>query len=304
MRFVARPAGSEPACLSNPGKAIRDEKRSAAKYYFRLDYTAPEFKSFKFTAYRMHEVSIALADIFRHKCAYCERDIRAGGDSEIEHFRPKGGVEGEAHPGYWWLTYSWLNMLPSCKSCNQRRLAHVLENAVSPEEFDRLLNSTPTVSHGKQNYFPIAGLRAVHRKDDLTAEDPLLIDPTIRDPADHLTWDHDGPQVLVKPRMIEGVPDRYGKESIKAYALNRVNLVHRRIAVMKTLRAQRTRVLQRLARTAQDDPGWHAALHDALEDAHFMRTAYGEDQEFTAMAAAFFDDFEAELHGMQVAAAA
>ncbi len=299
MRFVIRPPGSEPACLSNPGKMVRDERRAAARYYFRKDYAAADFTAFPFKAYRLPEVSIALAGIFRSKCAYCEREIRAGGDSEIEHFRPKGGIEGEAHPGYWWLAHSWLNMLPSCKACNQRRLVHILENAVSLEDFERLLNSPSKESYGKQNYFPIAGVRAIHRKDKLSAEDPLLIDPTVRDPAQHLSWDHGGgAQVIVRARTIAGTPDPYGKESIKAYALNRVHLVRRRSAVLKVLRAQRARVLQKLSRTLTDSVGWQAALEEARDDASYMRAMYDEDQEFTAMASAFFEDFEAELAAM------
>lgn len=58
-------------------------------------------------------------------------------------------------------------MLPSCPGCNQRRFVNILDDAVIPEEFERLCNAPKMQSHGKQNYFPIAGVRAMHRKDDL-----------------------------------------------------------------------------------------------------------------------------------------
>ena len=53
------------------------------------------------------------------KCCYCERtqDKRA---TDVEHFRPKVEVEeAEDHPGYWWLAYSWRNLLIACKICSQ-----------------------------------------------------------------------------------------------------------------------------------------------------------------------------------------
>ncbi len=299
MRFVVRPDGSEPSALKKPGKAIRDERKAATRYYFKADPADPKFKSFKFDAYRDRAVADALAVIFERKCAYCERDVRAGGDAEIEHFRPKGGVESEIHPGYWWLAHTWLNMLPSCQACNQRRLVNVLEQAVTPEEFERLLNARPRESHGKQNYFPIAGTRAVHRKHDLAGEVPLLIDPTVTDPALHLEWRHEGNLSLVHPRSVGGVPDPMGRESIKAFALNRVPLVARRNAVLKFLRLQRARIMTRLVRMSPDEEDWLLVLAAARSDAEFMRSTIEDDQEFTAMARAFVDDFERELDEME-----
>jgi hypothetical protein len=302
MRFVARPLGSEPACLAKPSKKIRAERRAAAKYYYKKDCSAEDFKAYSFTAYRDRTVGEALALLFRNKCAYCERDIRGGGESEIEHFRPKGGVEDEVHPGYWWLAHSWLNMLPSCPGCNQRRFVNILDNAVTPEEFERLCNAPKMQSHGKQNYFPIAGVRAMHRKDDLEAEDPLLIDPTVRDPARHLSWDHGGAQVIVRARIVGGLPDPYGQASIKGYALNRVDLIKQRNTTLKTLRLQRTLVMDELGRTATDDPNWHAALERAVRNVRYVRENHDDGDPFTAMTNAFLADWEAELTAMGHAA--
>ena len=42
-------------------------------------------------------------------------------ETDVEHFRPKAEVKeaGENHQGYWWLAYSWENLLIACKTCNQ-----------------------------------------------------------------------------------------------------------------------------------------------------------------------------------------
>lgn len=79
-----------------------------------------------------------LENVFHGKCAYCETNLRYarqfGGD--VDHYRPKSSVRylgGSAyakpkvelpggrkidHPGYFWLAYSWKNLVPSCKECN------------------------------------------------------------------------------------------------------------------------------------------------------------------------------------------
>lgn len=59
--------------------------------------------------YKEDDVKEALLEIYRKKCAYCEKDI---GDSHyhIEHYRPKSI--------YYWLAYSWDNLLLCCDRCN------------------------------------------------------------------------------------------------------------------------------------------------------------------------------------------
>lgn len=302
MRFVERTANSAPEALSNPGVSIKRERKEAARHYYCADLTDPNFSGYKFKEYKQPAVKLALAAIFKGKCAYCELECRAGADSEIEHYRPKAAVEGEVHTGYWWLAHTWLNMLYSCKACNQRRRVNVLDESVTPEEFDRLLNSSAASSHGKGNYFPVAGVRALSRKDDLGLEEPLLIEPTITDPSLHLEWMHGGPQSMVRARLHEGVPDPRGVASIKGYALNRVTLIARRNAVLKILRIQRTQILDRLQETMADGIDPAEALSRASRASKLLRSNYDDDQQFTAMARAFVEEFENELAMMAIGA--
>ena len=51
-----------------------------------------------------------LEKLYNKKCAYCETNISAGGFFHIEHYRPKNE--------YYWLAYSWDNLLLSCPKCN------------------------------------------------------------------------------------------------------------------------------------------------------------------------------------------
>ena len=63
----------------------------------------------------------ALRELFVNKCAYCESSL-VGGDMDVEHYRPKGGVsEVPDHSGYYWLAYDWENLVASCSFCNRLR---------------------------------------------------------------------------------------------------------------------------------------------------------------------------------------
>ena len=56
-----------------------------------------------------------------HKCCFCEQKITRSYNA-VEHYRPKteairwpGSVEKN---GYWWLAYTWENLLLACPVCN------------------------------------------------------------------------------------------------------------------------------------------------------------------------------------------
>ena len=63
----------------------------------------------------------ALFDGQLNKCCYCENDVEPRFDP-VEHYRPKAGVAADGQTperaGYWWLAYSWDNLLYSCGICN------------------------------------------------------------------------------------------------------------------------------------------------------------------------------------------
>ena len=48
------------------------------------------------------------------KCWYCETSTHRM-PGEIDHYRPKAGVTGSDHPGYWWLAFEWRNWHFVCK---------------------------------------------------------------------------------------------------------------------------------------------------------------------------------------------
>jgi hypothetical protein len=56
------------------------------------------------------------------KCCYCERKIPRS-YNDVEHYRPKASAT--RHPGsvdthgYWWLAFTWENLLFACPTCNR-----------------------------------------------------------------------------------------------------------------------------------------------------------------------------------------
>jgi hypothetical protein len=123
------------------------------------------------------------------KCAWCER--ACGFENQpVEHFRPKGGADDgrvadrkitRRDPDhYWWLAWTWSNLLFSCARCNGQAT--------------------------KGNWFPIAPgskrvpapprelMRALPPEClDLASERALLIDPAADNPMDHIVWQPEDP---------------------------------------------------------------------------------------------------------------
>lgn len=61
--------------------------------------------------YKYQDVKEALKLLYHGKCAYCETYDPS---PHVEHYRPKRG-------GYYWLAYSWDNLIISCSQCNIKK---------------------------------------------------------------------------------------------------------------------------------------------------------------------------------------
>ena len=112
MRRAERPAGSAPEVLDAPYTTDDlTEKERAQAHYDALIAEGKEIKTYDFSRYRRSEVKVELEKIFHGKCAYCESAFSSTQPVDVEHYRPKGPVEGVVgHPGYWWLAADWENL--------------------------------------------------------------------------------------------------------------------------------------------------------------------------------------------------
>jgi len=261
MRKVDRSTVEGPASLLLEDRAGKKELARARAHFL----AAPDGASFTFRAYKGDDVRHALEALFHGKCAYCESRYDTTSPVDIEHFRPKGAVEGIVHPGYWWLAAEWTNLLPSCIDCNRRRRQN------TPIAFASLTGGLEAarqtgfrvVQTGKESAFPIRGTRMEaeppqdQRDTALLAEECLLIDPCRTDPEEYLRFHVDrqeplgivypaGSTDIVLPAYQAGNEQAseienqarqahvsvHGAVSIHVYGLNRLALVQERTRLL------------------------------------------------------------------------
>jgi uncharacterized protein (TIGR02646 family) len=80
--------------------------------------------------YKTRDIKDKLNSLYHHKCAYCEDHAE---QTHVDHYRPK--------QIYYWLAYSWDNLICSCPTCNQFKTNDFAINgkkAVPPKTTDDL----------------------------------------------------------------------------------------------------------------------------------------------------------------------
>jgi hypothetical protein len=178
-----------------------------------------------------------LKNFFNYKCGYCETGMGRQ-RREAEHYRPKAGVKyrqgglkrlatarGEGavgpvtHPGYFWLAYHWMNLVPCCSLCNSGggknnqfpvALAHVLLHALTAEELQQ--HAEPPRACAKRAGYYYLSPAYLDR-----LEEPLLLHPFVDEPRDHLRFGDGGIESAREDG--QGIPSPKGKNSITVYDL-------------------------------------------------------------------------------------
>ena len=157
-------------------------------------------------------VRTALREAQHRKCCYCEGRFYAYAAAEVEHYRPKGAVRQDREsrrlfPGYYWLAYSWKNLYWCCPACNRK----------------------------KNDLFPLAdqAARARSHRDDVSGEEPLLLDPGgPDDPRKHIQF---------RQEYAVGLTGA-GQTTIKVLGLNREELLDERLKRLQELRTSQDMV--------------------------------------------------------------
>lgn len=102
--------GVEPAALAS----VRQTQLTALRGLGRSP-TSNEVDGYRI-------VALVLWERQRYKCCYCERKLTAA-FNDVEHYRPKARANRSpgcaATHGYWWLAFTWDNLLFACPSCNR-----------------------------------------------------------------------------------------------------------------------------------------------------------------------------------------
>lgn len=218
MIKITRPRDSAPADLILRGRA--ELRKNLA-----LEPKKRVFKEYGSTAVRER-----LAELFGRKCMFCESLLAGTQSGDVEHYRPKGKVvvtvktakvAAEVIPGYFWLGAKWPNLLLSCSDCNRPR---------TQDDFD---GNARVI--GKANFFPLVDeTKRAKGTWRVRQEEPLLLNPCIDDPAEHLVFLEDG---RVEARVIDGVPSAKGTASIYYLGLARAELLQMRARHGRMVRA-------------------------------------------------------------------
>ncbi|MFJ2279626.1 AAA family ATPase [Pseudomonas sp. NPDC087803] len=202
----------------------------------------------------LDQVREKLFELFKGRCAFCERS-----GSEVEHFRPlrrAARLDGSIDPEhYWWLASDWGNLYLSCPRCNM----------------------------SKRNLFPILGEVAAPMSDrqSLLCELPLLIDPCLDNPQDHLKFLSNGQVVALTDR---------GAATIKIFQLNQRGL----IATRSELAVETLTVAQELMSLGSQ------ASHDETR----IRGFFSSNMSFFAVRQAALDELFTEVSTPPVTPAA
>lgn len=117
-------------------------------------------------AYKKLDIKDALRTAHYGKCAYCESSLPKMFD--VEHYRPKSK--------YWWLAYSWDNLLFACADCNRRK-SDKFEIAGKPVTF------YPTA---------LDNIHELASSPVYLNEMPLLIHPELEDPEPYFQFAENG----------------------------------------------------------------------------------------------------------------
>jgi len=115
MRYVYKNLEDIPSSLNERKTKTRRNTLIRDKKYHNTKLFNQRFKQ--------NDIKNKLSNIYINKCAYCEEYITKVNainlrDKEeqshtIEHYRPKSQ--------YWWLAYSWDNLLWCCVECNKNK---------------------------------------------------------------------------------------------------------------------------------------------------------------------------------------
>lgn len=172
-------------------------KHESRKEAFAQNVNAQAY-SFGEKLYKTGKVQKKLNEIYHLKCAFCEQKL-LDAPKHIEHYRPKDI--------YYWLAYSWDNLLLACGSCNSAKGTNFkTENS--------------KVSYRNEIFEEIHRLGKGY--DEI--EKPFIIHPEKEDVLQDIRYDKEGKVSSENPRVQHTIEE--------ACKLNRDELVQKRLSVL------------------------------------------------------------------------
>ena len=148
--------------------------------------------------YKVASVQKQLKEIYNLKCAYCEQKL-LDAPKHIEHYRPKDI--------YYWLAYSWDNLLLSCGSCNSSKGTKFKIKKTIVTYDNELFEDI----HNLGNSYDVI-------------EEPLIVHPEKENILTKLIFDKEG--------KISSFDDRVNHIIDEVCNLNRNELVQKRVTIL------------------------------------------------------------------------
>ena len=144
----------------------------------------------QFTEYDI--VKKDLAAMQHNKCCYCEKLEEQAKYRDVEHYRPKSL--------YWWLSWTWENLLFACIDCNRER---------------------------KRNQFPLSpgDTQLVAEQLPPGTEGPLVLNPSdpAIDPTNHIEFRR--VRIQTRERWVPHGVTACGHKTVEVCGLDRPNLI-------------------------------------------------------------------------------
>lgn len=198
--------------FSSPPPELIDSKWSQLKTNLLIEKSSHEVKS---TCYRDTTIN-ALRSLYKEKCAICERE--RGTELQVDHYRPKKPRDNKTeaqynHAGYYWLTYSWSNLIPLCSKCNGNK-----SNKFPLTGWSNVSRISDHNNIRSLNPFKPYNLNWLQQK-----ECPLIINPEFDTlPERHFSFNKNG-------KIVGRTPE--GRETINVCKLNRKDLIRERLKI-------------------------------------------------------------------------
>ncbi|WP_304016498.1 HNH endonuclease signature motif containing protein [Nonlabens dokdonensis] len=198
--------------FDNPPALLTDSKWDTIKANLLIEKSAHKISD---KCYR-DCTKEALTRIYKDKCAICER-LR-GTELQVDHYRPKKPRDNKSQakynqPGYYWLAYTWSNLIPLCSKCNGNK-----SNKFPLTGWSDVNRISSHINVNGLNPFNLYDLNWLQQQ-----ELPLIVNPEQdKTPERHFSFNRNGKIVGRSPE---------GEETILVCKLNRKDLIRERLEI-------------------------------------------------------------------------
>lgn len=216
------------------------------------------------------KLSKYLKRFYNKKCGYCETSFKIESSLSMDHYRPKGKLIGEDHPGYYWLEYEYTNLLPACFGCNHVKSSHF--------PIDKSKGKRVTQPPMRNNCLDMEACRV--NSEIHIAEKPLLLHPEVDKPEEHL--------IFLPTGEVNGITTK-GETSVRIYKLNRDELITaRKVAIDELFRT----VIVPLGQFWKKEITKEILFHDLNKELIKIKVAGNPQNEYSRLGWFLFEEFE------------